>query len=218
MRCHWSTRANNLLQGITHRDIASPFGRISRPTIHAQLTNSYKTAIKPPSSYHNHINTFIRGRRRLCSFVHTSTKVASASAGPNKSMTMSAPLTDSGISRAAAKAVRMCIRAGEIADAYYVINSLLSSTNVTPPHKIGLARHIRVPHRGFIPLQFSPTISPRLAAHSLLHGLLRVGLIKKAYQLTEALMDCGVKIQPRSLDAVMDGLLNQGATPPGFLE
>jgi hypothetical protein len=130
---------------------------------------------------------------------------------------MSAPSTDNQVSRAAAKAVRLSIRSGEIADAYYILNSLFWSPNQTPLHKTGLARYINVPHRPFIPLQFSPTVSPRLTAHSLLHSLLRVGLTTKAYKLAESLMEEGVKIRPRSLNAVMHGLMTEGATPPGML-
>jgi hypothetical protein len=110
------------------------------------------------------------------------------------------------------------MRTGEVADAYYILNSLQWSPSITPPHKMGLARHINVPHRPFIPLQFSPSVSARLVAHSLLHGLLRVGLTTKAYRLAETLMGGGMKIRPRSLDTIMHGLLAQGATPPGILE
>ncbi|KIM84003.1 hypothetical protein PILCRDRAFT_819030 [Piloderma croceum F 1598] len=145
-------------------------------------------------------------------------KVMSTSVRPDNCMTTSAPSTDAQVSRAAAKAVHISMRTGKIADAYYILNSLQWSPNITPPHKMGLARHINVPHRPFIPLEFGPSVSARLVAHSLLHGLLRVGLTTKAYRLAETLMGGGMKIRPRSLDAIMHGLLAQGATPPGILE
>jgi hypothetical protein len=43
-------------------------------------------------------------------------------------------------------------------------------------------------------------------------------LTTKAYRLAETLMEGGMKIQPRSLEAVLHGLLTQGATAPGILE
>jgi hypothetical protein len=71
-----------------------------------------------------------------------------------------------------------------------------------------------VPHKPFIPLEFPPSVSPRLATHSLLHSLIRVGLTVKAYRLADSLIKSGAKMRPRSIEVVIHGLLRQKATPP----
>ena len=109
----------------------------------------------------------------------------------------------------------MSLRGGEIADAYYIVNSLQSSVHPDPKpiHKIPIVRSL--PHRPFFPLDFGRPISPRLAAHSLLHGLLRVGLTIKAYKLAEEMMADGIKLRPKSLDATIRSLVAENAAPPG---
>jgi hypothetical protein len=225
MRCNWSKRANFLLRGLAHHDPVSHIGRRTRATFHTQLKKLSKPISKSrPSSlsYNNLQNTVVRGNGRLRYSASALAKVVPEVPISAKSMTTSAsstnPSTDAQISRAAAKAVRLCMRAGEVADAYYIVKSLENPPDIAPPQKTGFAHYIAVPHRPFIPLPFRPTISPRLSAHSLLHALIRVGLTTKAYQLAQSLMESDIKIRPRSLDAVIHALLAQGATTPGFLE
>lgn len=109
----------------------------------------------------------------------------------------------------------MSVRGGEVADAYYIVNSLQSSIQPDPKplHAIPVVRSL--PHRPFLPLDFGRPISPRLGSHALLHSLLCVGLTQKAYKLTEEMMESGIKVHPKSLDAVMRGLLLEGTTAPG---
>lgn len=127
-------------------------------------------------------------------------------------------LTAAQKSRAAAKAVRMSMRAGEIADAYYIVNSLQSSMhpNTKPINQIPIIRSL--PHRPFIPLDFGGSTSPRLASHILLHSLIRVGLVTKAYRLAQGMMADGIRVRTRSLDAVTYALLAQGENPPGIFD
>lgn len=107
------------------------------------------------------------------------------------------------------------MRAGAIQDAYHIFNSLFSSADL-PPVTSHPLQHI--PHKPFIPLQFGATVSPRLTAHSLVHALVRVGLMMKARSLVHNLMQSGMKIQPRTLDAVVHGLLSQGTAPSSWLD
>ena len=209
-------RTNALLGGIiTGRGIPSQFWRGAKAPI---CSSSFKTSSKSssPSLLRNHPSAIGWGHR---SSAFIPLYMGATPVRPNKSVsTTSVPSTDAQVSRAAAKAVRMCVRAGELADAYYIFNSIQCAPNVFPPQQKGLEQRINVPCRPFIPLRFNPTVSPRLVAHSLLHGLLRVGLTTKAYQLAGGLIEDGIKIQPRSLEAVMHGLIAQGATPPGIFE
>ena len=202
-----------MLRGIARHDPVSHIGRGTRATFHTQLKELSKPISKSrPSSLscNNFQNVVVRGNGPLRYSVHALAKVMPEA--PTE------PSTDAQISRAAAKAVRLCVRAGEVADAYYIVKSLENPPNTAPPQKKGFAHYIAVPHRSFIPLPFRPTVSPRLSAHSLLHALLRVGLTTKAYQLAQSSMKSDIKIRPRSLDAVIHALLAQSAATPGFSE
>jgi PPR repeat family len=217
MRYNWSTTTSTVLRKF-HCYVTAP--HVGHGARHSHISESATRTMSSSCSLfrEKQRNTTMERRQRIHHSGPPFRKVMSTSVRPDNCMTTFTPSTDAQVSRAAAMAVRISVRTGEIADAYYILNSLQWSPNITPPHKMGLARHINVPHRPFIPLQFSPSVSARLAAHSLLHELLRVGLATKAYRLAETLMGGNMKIRPRSLDAVMHGLLAQGATAPGIFE
>ena len=189
MRCIWSTRVKSLPQRCVHNR------QISRATVHSRV----RDGINPPTPYPNQING----------------KISTISRSPSQTATLSptkrSKLTQAQISRASAQAVRISIHSGNTADAYYIVNSLSHSMHPEAPtldetlDKIPLVRS--VPRRPFIPLEFDTSVSPRLSAHALIHGLLRVGLPTKAFKLTEELMEDGIKVCPRSITAVTNALL-----------
>ena len=188
MRCIWSTRANSLSQTWVHT---------SRTTVHSCV----RDGIKPPILYRNRIDS------KISAISHFSTKLLTVPPSPTKR----SKLTQAQISRASAQAVRISMQSGNTADAYYIVNSLSYSMHPDTQtldetlDKIPFVRS--VPRKPFIPLEFGTSVSPRLSAHALIHGLLRVGLPTKAFKLTEELMEDGIKVRPRSITAVTNALL-----------
>jgi pentatricopeptide repeat protein len=109
-------------------------------------------------------------------------------------------LTTAQVSRAAAQTVRVCLGNGHTRDAFYVVNSLLDSKyHGVPFEKRPASSRRRRRHLNTI--DFGRTVPARLAAHALLHGLLRQGLTTKAAKEAQKMMEDGMKIQRKTLEA-----------------
>lgn len=121
----------------------------------------------------------------------------------------SAPLTAAQISRAASQTVRLAFYNRESRNAYYVVNSLRHSQYRDRP----LDELPRAMRRGFTPIDFGQKVSHRLAAHCLLHGLVRAGLTMKAAKEAQLLMMDGVQIRSTTLEAVFYGLTTTASIP-----
>lgn len=117
-------------------------------------------------------------------------------------------LTDAQTSRAASSVVRHFCSTGEFRNAYFIVNSLRS----TSPSSTTFSRSIPSDTLHNVlndrdALDFGGrNISPRLACHSLLHGLVRQGLFKKAGRLAEMMMEDGISIRSSTLQAVIQSL------------
>ncbi|KAF8629642.1 hypothetical protein AX15_003373 [Amanita polypyramis BW_CC] len=123
-------------------------------------------------------------------------------------------LTEAQMSRAASRAIHQCLQLQSLSDAYYIFNSLRYSNF---RHQKSLIKFTGVRSSDDFEsaaMQFGRPVSPRLSSHTLLHGLLRVGLTKKAYKLTCLMINDGMKVRSKSLEAVMQGFYP--TTPPKF--
>ncbi|KAL4075618.1 hypothetical protein J3A83DRAFT_2001716 [Scleroderma citrinum] len=112
---------------------------------------------------------------------------------------------------AAAEAVRIACRDNAMADAEYIIQSLLYSNIPDAPETVGL----ELPVLGrfeFIPIRFERPISPRLAAHSLVHHHLRCGNVLKAKAATERFLRDGVRIREVTLETLATALVQSPPT------
>lgn len=108
------------------------------------------------------------------------------------------------ISRGSATAIRISVARGDTWDGFHLWHSLRwsmyrygkpgSSSAPQPP--------FRTPSP-FVPIDFGRPVPTRLAAHSLLHSLLRAGETKMAAKLTERMMADGEELHPLSFDALL---------------
>ncbi|KAF9268369.1 hypothetical protein L218DRAFT_954730 [Marasmius fiardii PR-910] len=86
-------------------------------------------------------------------------------------------------SRSVSKAIRISLQANDLSSAYFIFNSVKRPQLPDPP------------------------VPSRLTAHTLLHGLLRLGLRQRAYRLTQQLLADRVPIHGKTLQAVVHGIL-----------
>ena len=124
------------------------------------------------------------------------------------------PLTKAQMSRTTTLSIYRCLQRHALSDAYHVFNCLRYSNF---KHQKSLIKFIgvrSVEQFKDAATQFPCPISPRLSSHTLLHGLLRIGLTKKAYKLTRLMIEDGINVRSRTLQAVMQGLYPP--MPPRF--
>jgi len=108
------------------------------------------------------------------------------------------------ISRASAAAIRISVARGDTWDGFHLWHSLRWSMYRYQKH--GSSSAPRPPFRTsspFVPIDFGRPVSTRLAAHCLLHSLLRVGETKIAAKLTERMMADGEELHPLSFDTLL---------------
>ncbi|KAF7969400.1 hypothetical protein HWV62_27387 [Athelia sp. TMB] len=119
--------------------------------------------------------------------------------------------------------MRICVRSGALADAHYILKSLFQSApSCSPPSTSSLPfrfpRLSKAPRSNFVPLDFrGQVIDPKLAAHTLVHELLRMGLTTKAYLVAQNLLKSELVVHPKTLHAVVTHLLAESASPPSPL-
>ncbi|KAF8966423.1 hypothetical protein BDZ97DRAFT_682889 [Flammula alnicola] len=119
------------------------------------------------------------------------------------------------IGRVAAQAVRVSIRQGNLADAYLVVRSLHYARLSDRKAPLSVQRFLGEIKDSAIP--FDSNISPRLPSHTLLHGLIRLGLFQEASKLAQNMMDQGIRVRCKSLETTMLGLLETSRSqPPGL--
>ena len=125
-------------------------------------------------------------------------------------------LTSAQRGRAAAQAINLSIQQGNIADALHIVNSM-RFTGVKPKSS-KLPGLTSVDH--FLPVAnaFSKGVSPRLPSHTLLHGLIRQGMVNEAAKLAEQMMGAGIRVRCKTLEAVYTSLAhNSTSNPPASL-
>ncbi|TDL29147.1 hypothetical protein BD410DRAFT_823372, partial [Rickenella mellea] len=210
MQCNWSSTTSVLQQSCKF------FGSLSRPTVPNVSRWSKHKMVFPTSQPET-----ILGRKHLQTL---STPVASMKSGlsefPAPSVhglgerhsidsTASAPMKSAHLSRVAAETVRLAFQEGRSREAFLVVNSLHYSTiiykNGAPPSPL------RQPHA----IDFGQAVSPRLAAHCLLHGLIRQGNTDKAGRLARKMMSMGLRVRNKSLEATMHSLCASDVTSLG---
>jgi hypothetical protein len=149
----------------------------------------------------------------IANLARRSTQLASEPSTDSESLALASTFTAAQLSRAAAQAVRLSIQQGQLKDAYYVVTSLQASWD--PPVEGELPKH-RFRYPKFKPISFGQRVSPRLATHALLHGLMRVGLSVKAAQCAEYLMRDGFNIRSTTLQVTIRNIVP--APPPGVVQ
>ncbi|KAJ8085933.1 hypothetical protein PM082_004752 [Marasmius tenuissimus] len=194
MRCAWFTKASRVSHSLAHA--------------HSQKSSlKYLLPAKSPFFASNHQSNYTSLPPKLpasLAYISTATSYIPRPApspqnqfGSDAEDVISAAQT----SRAAWKAVRVSMQAGDLASATLVLNS---------------ARHSQPTHRknrSSAVIDFNVPISPRLCAHALLHGLIRLGMNQKAYRLAQHLMADGVRVHPKTLESLVHGVLDSSGKP-----
>ncbi|KAL5488289.1 hypothetical protein ACEPAI_6397 [Sanghuangporus weigelae] len=112
------------------------------------------------------------------------------------------------ISRIAAQAVRVACQGPSSSEAFLILKSLLKSVAYYgKPQKPGS----RLPKN--VPIDFGMAVSPRLATHSLLHGLIRRGMTKEAGDIARRIVlhQSQMRLSNRTLQAISTALCQTDA-------
>ncbi|KAG7096526.1 hypothetical protein E1B28_003955 [Marasmius oreades] len=204
MRCTWFAKANCVLNALAHSNSQNvslrALSSFKRPSSGRTLfSNHYISLPKQPASVAYASTAVLVTSSQLPGHIqHHSTSYAEER------------LSRAMISRSACKAIRIAMEAGEVSSAWLVLHSVRNSQK---SNDWGLkARTEQILH-GF---SFEEPISPRLCAHALLHGLLRLGLRQRAYRLSQQLIADGVRIHGKTLEAVVWGILDASDKPSGL--
>ena len=210
MLCKWSTSSTNtILRSFTCRssafslrrhgaNVAGPVGRspLSTPAIKAEAASFFTS-------------TFTSGAMAL-------TSRPASNAADNDSRPLEDPdsphqvlvsLRPGQVSRATAQAVRLSMQKGKFGDALYLINSLLESHNPNPaasPRTKLMQSELQA--SAWTPIDFGQPISPNLCAHAFLHGLTRNGFGNRAAAYVETFEECGLRIRPATITAILRSL------------
>ncbi|KIK54368.1 hypothetical protein GYMLUDRAFT_903722 [Collybiopsis luxurians FD-317 M1] len=116
-------------------------------------------------------------------------------------------LTPAQLSRHVWQSVRLAIHARDLQAAYIIAESARLSNKPllhNSPSKAYLATGI----------EFHQPVSQRLAGHALVHGLLRLGLPRKAHAVAKVMMDNGITIRTKTFEALLENLVaSDGNTP-----
>jgi len=116
-------------------------------------------------------------------------------------------LTPAQISLAASQAVRLSIANSDLSDAFLIVNSIRYAglgDRRTSILKFSGIRDLKQFRASAVP--FDSNVSPRLSSHALLHGLIRVGLSKKAGNLAQQMIESGIRIRSKTLETVFQAI------------
>jgi len=111
------------------------------------------------------------------------------------------PLTSIQLARAAAHAVHLCLRTGNLSDAYLIVNSVRYAgfgDDVKELPGIKSFEKFKA-----VALVFDKDVSPRLPSHALLHGLVRLNLPDQASMLADQMMSAGIPVRCKTLEAIL---------------
>ncbi|KAJ8502129.1 hypothetical protein ONZ51_g209 [Trametes cubensis] len=204
MPCNWSTTASLLLRGF-HPKASTHFQARLRSSVSQLTLRSWRGTVSR-SPLHG-----VGGLRDLS----TNAALLANEESPSSSndsiesaiLSSTSRLSPAQVARAAAQAVRYCIQEGNFGDALYVVNSachsILQDTLDSNPQRKSQLK----------PIQFGCAVSPRLASHAFLHGLIRAGYTKKAGTYAQLMIRAGIPIRTKTLESLVSSLV----TPPSAL-
>ncbi|KAH9894091.1 hypothetical protein C8Q73DRAFT_694505 [Cubamyces lactineus] len=205
MPCNWSTTANLLLRGF-HPKASIHFQARPRFCVSQLTSRSWHYTI-PRSHPHG-----VRGFRDLST---NAALAANQESSPSSNdsiesaiLSSTSQLSSAQVARAAAQAVRFCIREGNFGDALYVVNSACHSV-LQGPLDSNPQRESQLK-----PIQFGCAVSPRLASHAFLHGLIREGYTKKAGTYAQLMIRAGIPIRTKTLESVVSSLVTPSPALP----
>ncbi|KAK0490517.1 hypothetical protein IW261DRAFT_1587967 [Armillaria novae-zelandiae] len=110
------------------------------------------------------------------------------------------------LSRAASHAIKISMHRADVSGAYHIFNSVRFSSLMANSSVLKDPEMVEKyePFRN-IAIKLPRPVSPRLAAHTLLHALIRRGFFRKAYNVCDWMMSNGIPIHVTTLEAVIKG-------------
>lgn len=210
MRCFWPNTARTAFRAFNHRP-SSPDS-----TLHTWRTSHTSSAQKKPADD-------LLTSRHIWSASPLSQAAYDLRTRSNKpvDVTPVSPLSDprlttAQVSRAACQAIHHALRKpiGGREEAYLLVNSLRYSMIKDDP--------IAKQRTSFIDFQkvainFGRPISPRLSSHALLHDLIRIGRKREATDLAVLMMETGLKLRSKTLEAFVNTLAPDPTAKPRTL-
>ncbi|THV00588.1 hypothetical protein K435DRAFT_776509 [Dendrothele bispora CBS 962.96] len=133
-----------------------------------------------------------------CRQASTSTVSVDASPSPRQ------PLTPAKASRASAHAIRIALGSRDIESAFIVAHAVRVSNGPLPAHE-ETPKYVTD-----VAVRFPFPVPTCLSMHALLHGLLRQGLATKAHRHAQLMMQAGIRLNPKTLEAIIKETLAQG--------
>ncbi|OJT07614.1 hypothetical protein TRAPUB_1520 [Trametes pubescens] len=210
MQCNWSKTTSFLLRNYQAKISIRSYANYRFPF--TQLTPRAGRCTTSPGGFLSHWRSF-RGLATAATtpVSHGGNIQASEPEDITASIRdTSAGLSAAQVSRAAAQAVRLSIQEGNYGDALYVVNSACHSVLQGPLD--GAAQRASQ----LQPIQFGCAVSPRLSAHSFLHGLIRAGYAKKAETYARLMIRAGIPIRSSTLESVITSLVAPPSGLPKF--
>ncbi|KAJ3506735.1 hypothetical protein NLJ89_g6703 [Agrocybe chaxingu] len=212
MQCTWQNLARRLVtRGIGQRTLPVPLANsLSRPFL---LKSFSLWQDKTPS------NLFSRRLFTTAELANTSAPrsiphfpippinvaLGSTSQAPHlRNLPWDPALTPAQLGRAAAYAVGLSIRQGNVADAYHIVNAVRYAGLARGATELASLRSMD--HFKAVAANFIKDVSPRLPSHALLHGLIRLHMAQKAADLAEQMMRAGIRVRCRTLEAIYSSL------------
>ncbi|KAI0276163.1 hypothetical protein BGY98DRAFT_987728 [Russula aff. rugulosa BPL654] len=204
MQCTWLTKANVITLRTTfalsagRKNLAS---KICPSGIWRIRSIRYLHTI---SSYHVSKPTPRTMELPTLDLPHTRTRLHSSTIDPPSAL---GHLSSPQISRASAAAIRISVARGDTWDGFHLWHSLRWS--IYRHREPGSSPAPQPPFRSpspFVPIDFGRPVSTRLAAHGLLHSLLRAGKTEIAAKLTERIMADGEELHPLSFGTLLSQL------------
>src|SRR6267154_263455 len=223
MQCTWLTKAN-VITSRTVTFAAQSAGRknfASKNCLSGIWRVHSKPYLNPISSYHAFKPTPLTMESPTLDLPHPRSRLHSPTIIPPSAPLMTTSpfvaghLSSPQISRASAAAIRISVARGDSWDGFHLWHSLRWSmyryrkpgSSSTPQPSF----HTPSP---FVPIDFGRSVSTRLAAHCLLHSLLRAGETKMAAKLTERMMTNGEELHPLSFDTLLCQLNSASSESP----
>lgn len=194
MQCIWtsvSTASRHVSKSSHFRTIfSSALLKLPQPHSRSLSTKLLKNENVDPDKYAALASTFVQNMLRDTSIAPTPRRIHSK-LDPEKR------LNAARLSRIAAQSVRLGCQEGNVKEPMIIIKALRNSVEQYGDGGTSERRAKRD-----IAIDFGQTVSPRLAVHALLHGLLRAGMTKRAGEITRTLLGSNIQLHRTTLRIV----------------
>lgn len=194
------------LAGLAFRGVVRPWP--ATPPFHKAIPRAYPTAFL----FHPRFQTIFTTSSTRNIPSPLSLGEATSDHYEESEPTPETPLTPAAQGRAAASAIRQFIQEENVADAYTIVNSIRYAAFPETPDKLFSVKSMD--EFSSAALAFSPDVSPRLPAHSLLHGLVRLGMADKASKLAHDMISAGIRVRCQTIEAIYSGLIHASQIQP----